>query len=258
VEAIEEAVEAGLAFISGAGLADPETELGSAMFSRLNARARTTGARAVGTGVNPGLFLDTLPALLATTASGRRTVACTRTSSIGAWSASVLRSELGFGSDPSQVRQDLPLLRYLRQSAAALAASLGLSGHTPRSAIMPITASESVTVDGLVAVPGAVAGIRLRVEVDGSSHGRLSLEWRGEVDPPDEGLVIEVAGERGDPLVIRAQVPADTYPATAARMVSSLEPLYRMGPGLHSPVALVNLAPEFGDVHSDRGAALIP
>lgn len=258
VQAIEEAVEAGLAFISGAGLVDAETELGPGMFGRLNARARATGARAVGTGVNPGLFLDTLPALLATTASGRCTVECTRTSSIGAWSASVLRSELGFGSDPSLIRQDLPLLRYLRQSAAALAASMGLSDLTPSSAIMPITTSEPLTLDGLVAAPGAVVGVRIRVEVDGGSAGHVALEWRGELDPPDEGLVIAIAGDRGDPLVVRAQVPANTYPATAARMVSSLEALYRMGPGLHSPVALMNLTPEASDVLSNGGDVVSP
>ena len=79
----------------------------------------------------------------------------------------------------------------------------------------------------------------MRVEGIVASDTRIALEWLGTADPEGdgtpEGLDLSVGGPGGLEFVVRAQLPTDPYPGTAARMVKSIAPLRALPPGLRSP-----------------------
>lgn len=219
--------DAGKDAITASGLVHPPTGLGEEGAQRLDARARAGGARLLGTGINPGFLLDVLPVVLATGMPDPVSVRGRRVTDIRAWGPEVLRQEVGFGQPPGG-GAGATFIAYLEESLGLVAAGLGLD----------LDAVER-HADPLLSDAGTVAGFRVRVEGIVASDTRIALEWLGTADPEGdgtpEGLDLSIGGPGGLEFVVRAQLPTDPYPGTAARMVKSIAPLRALPPGLRSP-----------------------
>jgi 2,4-diaminopentanoate dehydrogenase len=112
----------------------PRSSLSESVFAELDARARATGARIIGTGMIPGLWLDVLPALLSSGLPAPVSVEASRVSDISSWGADVLAQELGVGSgrEGTAVEPD----RALRESARMIADVLGLGDLVVREEVL--------------------------------------------------------------------------------------------------------------------------
>jgi hypothetical protein len=93
-----------------------------------------------------------------------------------------------------------------------------------------------------------VVGFHHAVVGIADGEDRVRLEWRGELEPGDEGTELRIDGPGGVSETVRFDVPADAYPGTAARMVKSIAPLRALPPGLHTPAELAPV------VQARRGA----
>jgi 4-hydroxy-tetrahydrodipicolinate reductase len=218
----------------------PATALGARLATELDAMARQHGARGLGTGTNPGLWLDVLPALLAGAVDDPLVLTARRTSDIRHWGADVLATEVGVGSTGASDGDHFS--STLIESLHVLAEALGLQVETVERGGGAIHA-EVPTTCGPIAVPvGGVIGFERWVATEVAGRAKLELRWVAVADPTARGLQpgtdVRIAGPGGDDITLTVRAPSDPYPATAARMVKSIMPLRQLPPGLHTPAAL--------------------
>jgi hypothetical protein len=218
----------------------PDVALGRLASGQLAAAARASGARILGTGVLPGMWLDVLPALLATCLPDAVRISGRRVSNLSSWGAGVLRHELGLGEPPRG-----PAARYdavLRESAQELVDALEIEDATVSSEGGVVLASSAVQVGGIDVATGHVVGFDQRVVVHAAGEQVIELSWIALPDPEAQslrpGLELTLVGGDGAPLTVHAISPPDPYPGTVARMIKSIGPLRRLPPGLHLPAAL--------------------
>ena len=136
----------------------PQKELAE----QIDAMAREAGLAVVGTGVNPGYAMDTLPTVL--------TGACERVDSITVdrvQDASIRRlpfqQKIGAGLEPDDFREKAEKLEIrhvgLTESVAMIAASLGWEMERITDVIEPKITAEAVSSQYMTVNPGQVAGL---------------------------------------------------------------------------------------------------
>ncbi len=236
LDLLERSANAGKDVITASGLIHAGFHLGEAKAERLDRRARDGGARLLGTGVNPGFAMDVLPALLATSMPDPVSIWAGRVSNITSWGAEVLRQELRVGGEPAAA--GATLIEHMTESVHLIAAATGLELETidPRPGL--IVADQAREVLGIEVDAGRVLGFHHRVIgiVEGSP--RIELEWQSTLGEPgglQEGSVIRVKSPNDLETVVRLDLPIDSYPSTAARMIKSILPLRALAPGLRRP-----------------------
>lgn len=203
--------------------------------AELDALARERGARLLGTGVNPGFLMDTLPALL----SG----ACRSVRAIEAWRIQDAASrrlpfqvKIGAGLDDAAfaARVAEGRLRHvgLGESLHLLAHCAGLAIERWEESIEPVRATRDLE-SGVGPIPaGRAAGVRQ--VATGHSGGRAvaRLEFVAAVGQPDPSDGVRIDGEPAIELVIRGGVHGDV--ATCAIVLNAIPSLLAAPPGLQT------------------------
>ncbi len=221
---------------------DPRAALAPEVRERVEAAARESGSRMVGTGMIPGLWLDVLPALLSSGVPGPVSVRGQRVSNISSWGRDVLAQEFGVGTRTSGLSWRADAL--LRESARLVADVLGLGDHALVSEGGLAAAETESTIGDIVVHPGEVEGFAQSVVLHDGESERLRLEWSGfggSAAKPGQAstdVVLTLTGGDGSELVVRVNTPVDPYPGTAARMLQAVRGLRLLPAGLHPPTAL--------------------
>lgn len=219
----------------------PRSSLPAPVFEALDAAARASGARIVGTGMIPGLWLDVLPSLLSSGLPAPVSVEASRVSDISSWGADVLAHEIGLGTHRQGTATEPD--RALRESAQMIADVLGLGELEPESRGGLVNAGEDVAVGSLEVRRGQVLGFDQHVVLRQGESDRVRLSWRGlpgAGSAPGEEKAVEITltGADGSQIAVSVRTPRDPYPGTAARMVSAVSGLQPLGGGLHPTTAL--------------------
>jgi len=238
-ELLGRCVDAGTDAITVSGLVHPERALGSAAAEALDRRARAGGGRIVGTGVNPGFLLDTLPATAATMVARVDRVYARRVSEVRHWSAGVLDTELGIGRPPEEVDAgDGPALD---QSVALVSDALRLDVDRIDDVVAPLVAPATRRHAGRVVERGRTMGFRRRSRGLRDGAVVVELEWVAifcidpAVDGVEESASLVVEGDSRFELAAAGTFCGDAYPGTVARAINAIRPLARMRPGLYRP-----------------------
>jgi 4-hydroxy-tetrahydrodipicolinate reductase len=192
-------------------------------------------AAVVGTGVNPGLVMDTLALVLS--------MACQRINAVrvlrvvnAATRREALQHKVGATLTEAEFRgwkQDRKLGHVgLAESLAFLADGLGWSLDDVRETVTPVISKGTIKTEFLTVPEGSVAGVHQFAR--GLRGGRevLILELQMYVGAPNPRDVIEIDGEPPLRLVIEGGVPGDM--ATPAIMANTLPRLVECPPGLHT------------------------
>jgi diaminopimelate decarboxylase len=238
-DVLDRCADAGKDVITATGLVHPVADLGAARARELDLRARASGARILGAGMNPGFLLDALVVVLATSMPDPVSVFGLRVSDASWWGSNVLRSELGFGRKWQDGGEESQFISYLRQSLYVVGDALGLEFEAVQPLPRPMLAEGRIEFGDLVAEPGTVIGFHHAVAGIVGGRERVRLEWRGVLHPTDEEETkLRIDGPNGLSQTILIDVPNDAYPGTAARMVNSITPLRALAPGLHTPAEL--------------------
>lgn len=232
----EACAEAGRDALTSSGLVDRWLDPAADEPARLlDATARRTGARLLGTGMFPGFLADALPMLLASTVPGQLTVDVTQTSDISMWSPGVLADEIGIGrpvEDRGQVLAD-----YLVASARALAAGLGDELLAPVSRSMPVPADHDEQVGPVTAPAGTTAGFRYETAAETAAGGRIHLVWQSWRPGMTLGTDYTLRGPGGTSLSASVG-PVDGYGGTASRLLWSAHAIASQPAGLLSVASL--------------------
>jgi len=189
----------------------------------------------VGTGVNPGLVMDTLTLLL--------TLACQRIDAIrilrvvdAGTRREALQRKVGASLSEAEfkARNELRKVGHvgLAESLVFLADGLGWTLDELNESVAPVISEKPIKTEFLTVPKGGVAGVRQFARGVRGGKEVLTLELQMYVGAPHPRDMIEIVGEPPLRLVIEGGVPGDV--ATPAILVNALPRLVECPPGLHT------------------------
>jgi len=235
---IEPALAAGADVISTTEeLAYPWLDHGPAA-AELDEMARRHGQTVLGTGINPGFAMDTLPAVLTTPCQRVDAVSVTRVQD-ASQRRGPLQEKIGAGLSRGDWEAEIaPEAGHvgLPESIAMLAAALGWDLTDVEETIEPVIAESAVESEFVTAQPDDVAGLHQvgTGYVDGEPAIELDLSmYLGAPEPRDE---IEIEGRPDLSVTVDGGFHGDvTTPAVA---VNAVERVREGDPGLATMIDL--------------------
>lgn len=200
---------------------------------------RSSGARIVGTGVNPGFVMDVLPLCLTLVSREVRAIHIERVVNAST-RREPLQRKIGSGMRPAEFRRLLRANRAghagLKESLALLAHGLGwkLKGITESGDA--ITAKRTIRTRYLQVRAGQTCGLHQRAEGRVNGKVRLTLDLKMYLGAKEPRDAIHIEGDPPVKLVIQGGVAGDQ--ATVAALVNTAPRLLRARPGLLLPTDL--------------------
>ena len=177
----------------------------------------------LGTGVNPGFVMDTLPVLLTAVSQSVRSIRVLRVVDAGT-RREALQRKVGAGLTREEFQKlaDDGNIRHvgLTESLAFLANAIGRPYGDIQETLEPVLRSD-----------GRVAGVKQVATIEG-----LTLELQMYVGAPNPRDEIHIDGNPDLHAVIQGGTPGDV--ATPAILVNMLPRLLEAGPGLHTMATL--------------------
>jgi 2,4-diaminopentanoate dehydrogenase len=192
-------------------------------------------AAVVGTGVNPGLVMDTLALLLTMACQRIEAVRVLRVVDAGT-RREALQRKVGaaLSEEEFKTRSEQHKVGHvgLAESLVFLADGLGWKLDEVKESLDPAIASKAIKTEFLTVAEGGVAGVRQFARGLRGGKEVLTLELQMYVGAPNPRDVIEIVGEPPLRLVIEGGVPGDV--ATPAILVNMLPRLVECPAGLHT------------------------
>jgi 4-hydroxy-tetrahydrodipicolinate reductase len=206
---------------------------------KLNRVCRSSGARIVGTGVNPGFVMDVLPLCFSMVSLEVRAVHAERVVDAST-RREPLQRKIGSGMRPAEFRSLLRAGRAghagLKESLALLAHGLGWNLKNIVETGDAIIASRNIRTRYLQVRKGQTCGLHQRAQGQVNGRIRLTLDLKmflGAKDPHD---AIQIEGDPPLKIIIHGGVAGDQ--ATVAALVNTAPRLLRARPGLLLPTDL--------------------
>jgi 4-hydroxy-tetrahydrodipicolinate reductase len=201
--------------------------------AKLDRVCRESGARIVGTGVNPGFVMDLLPLVLSGVSREVTSIHVQRVVNAST-RREPLQRKIGSGLAPAEFRRRL---RSGKAGHAGLKESLALIAHTlgwePAEIVETgdaIVAHHSICTRYLQVRKGQTCGLHQRVEARILSELRLTLDLKMYLDAENPHDAIQIEGDPPLNVLIKGGVAGD--PATVAALVNTAPRLLRAKPGL--------------------------
>ena len=201
--------------------------------AKLDRICRTSGARLVGTGVNPGFVMDVLPLCLASVSRQVRAIHVQRVVNASS-RREPLQRKIGSGLAPAKFRH---LLRVGKAGHAGLTESLALIAHALGWKVekvietaKPIVARKDIRTKYFFVRKGQTCGLHQSVGARIDSKLRLNLDLKMYLEAEDPHDSIQIDGNPPLNVVIREGVAGDQ--ATVAALVNTAPRLLQVSPGL--------------------------
>ncbi len=201
----------------------------------LDLLAKENDSRLLGTGVNPGFLMDTLPAMVSAVCRGIERIDVWRIQDASNRRLP-FQKKIGAGltQDEFDRRAKAGVLRHvgLGESLHFIANAVGFSLTGWDESLHAVLAeNEHQAAHGTI-VPGSIAGVRQTARGWDATGTRVQLEFVAAVGQPDPHDRIRIQAEPPIDLVMRGGVHGDV--ATTAVTLNVLEPLLAARPGLHT------------------------
>ena len=202
-------------------------------------KAKARSVSVLGTGVNPGFVMDTLPIFLSTVCHKVESVEVTRILDASTRRLPLQR-KIGAGITVEQFKNDVEDGKLghvgLLESIAMLSDGLGLGVDRSEQIVEPVVADRGLETQYLTVKKGEVAGIR---NIGRGYRGQslvvlLHLEmYVGAKNPRDK---VTIKGNPNMEFVVEGGTPGD--PATVAMIVNAIPKVIEAKPGLISMIDL--------------------
>ncbi len=201
--------------------------------AKLDRLCKKTGARVVGTGVNPGFVMDLLPLCMTGVSREVRAIHVQRVVNASTRRAP-LQKKIGSGLPPEEFRR---LFKAGKAGHAGLKESLALIAHclgwkTGRMVETgdAVVAERDIRTLFLEVKAGQTCGLHQRAEAQVNGKTRLTLDLKMYLDAPEPHDAIQIEGEPPLDVVINGGVAGDH--ATVAALVNTAPRLLQARPGL--------------------------
>jgi len=201
--------------------------------AQLDRICKKSGARVIGTGVNPGFVMDLLPVCLTGVSREVRAAHVQRVVNASTRRAPLQR-KIGSGLPPGEFRR---LFKKGKAGHAGLKESLALIVHALGWTLEgiwetgePVVAGRDIRTQFLAVKRGQTCGLHQRAEAKVKGKVRLTLDLKMYLDAPNPHDAIQIEGEPPLDVVIDGGVAGDH--ATVAALVNAAPRLLRAPPGL--------------------------
>lgn len=204
-----------------------------ALAAQLDQLCQQTGARIVGTGVNPGFVMDVLPVCLTGVCREVRAIHVQRVVN-ATTRRGPLQRKIGSGLPPAEFER---LFREGKAGHAGLKESLALTAHCLGWQISDLLETgEAVIADHDIRTPhvqvkkGQTCGLHQRAEAKRDGQVCLTLDLKMYLDAPNPHDACQIEGEPPLDVLIQGGVAGDA--ATVAALVNAAPRLLKSPPGL--------------------------
>ena len=201
--------------------------------TKLDQLCRRTGARIVGTGVNPGFVMDVLPLCLTGVSREVRAVHVQRVVNAST-RREPLQRKIGSGWAPEEFRRRFRRGEAghagLRESLALLAHGLGWKVSEIKEVGDPVVADHDIRTRFLAVKAGQTCGLHQRADAKRNGKVSLTLDLKMYLDAAEPHDAIQIEGDPPMDMVIRGGVAGDA--ATVAALVNTAGRLVEAEAGL--------------------------
>lgn len=204
-----------------------------ALAAELNSLCEASGARMVGTGVNPGFVMDVLPVCLTGVSREVTSISIQRVVNASTRRAPLQR-KIGSGLTAEAFRQ---LFSEGRAGHAGLKESLALIAHCLNWSVTDITetgdaivADHDIRTRFLEVKTGLCCGLHQHAEARVNGKVCLVLDLKMYLDAPDPHDAIQIEGEPPLKILVQGGVAGDH--ATVAALVNTARRVLHAKPGL--------------------------
>jgi hypothetical protein len=201
--------------------------------AKLDRICKKSGARVIGTGVNPGFVMDLLPVCLTGVNREVRAVHAQRVVNASTRRAPLQR-KIGSGLPPGEFRRLFKSGKAghagLKESLALIAHCLGWTIESIRETGEPVVAGRAIRTRFLEVKRGQTCGLHQRAEAKVNGKVRLTLDLKMYLEAANPQDAIQIEGEPPLDVVIDGGVAGDH--ATVAALVNTAPRLLRAPPGL--------------------------
>src|SRR5207249_3019330 len=166
--------------------------------AKLDQICKRSGARVIGTGVNPGFVMDLLPVCLTGVSREVRAIHVQRVVNASTRRAP-LQKKIGSGLPPGEFRQ---LFKQGKAGHAGLQESLTLIAHCLGWKVSdlvetgePVIAEREIRTQHLQVKKGQTCGLHQRAEAKVNGKIRLTLDLKMYLNAPDPHDAIQIEGE---------------------------------------------------------------
>ena len=199
----------------------------------LDALCRTTGARVLGTGVNPGFVMDVLPICMTGVSRSVEHIYVQRVVNAST-RRQPLQKKIGSGMDPDEMRR---LFKEGKAGHAGFLESLALIGHamgwtfTETYEIFdPVIAPYDITTKFFSVKKGQCCGIHQQVVGNVGPTQRVHMDLKMYLDAREPHDAIKITGE--PPLEVRINGGVAGDHATVASLVNAIPRVLKAPPGV--------------------------
>lgn len=204
-----------------------------AITGEYDALCRRSGARVVGTGVNPGFVMDVLPITL--TGVSRRVDSIYVERVVDASSRRrPLQAKIGSGMDPDEFRARFAAGKAghagFQQSLALLAHALGWKLESIEETCEPVLAPGPISTKFFGVAKGRTCGLHQRAVGTVGGEARIILDLQMFLDAKNPHDTIVVQGDPALHLTLNGGVAGDS--ATVASLVNIVPRLLAAAPGV--------------------------
>lgn len=201
--------------------------------TQLDRICKKSGARVIGTGVNPGFVMDLLPLCMTGVSRDVRAVHVQRVVNAST-RREPLQRKIGSGLAPEEFRRLFKAGKAghagLKESLALIAHCLGWKTERIVETGEAVVAGQDIRTRFLEVKRGQTCGLHQRAEAEVKGKICLTLDLKMYLDAPEPHDAIQIEGEPPLDLVIKGGVAGDH--ATVAAVVNSAPRLLSAKPGL--------------------------
>ncbi len=202
--------------------------------AEIDSLCRQYGSAVLGTGVNPGFVMDTLPVCL--TGVSRRVDSIYVERVVNASTRRMaLQKKIGSSMNPDDFRALFKAGKAghagFKESAALICHAMGWRAERITETCEPMIADHDIQTDYFAVKKGLTCGLHQVVEAHVGSRVPLLMDLKMYLDAANPHDAIKVAGEPMLDMVLQGGVAGDH--ATVAAVINAIPRLNAAGPGLH-------------------------
>jgi hypothetical protein len=201
--------------------------------ARLDKLCKASGARVVGTGVNPGFVMDLLPVCMTGVSREVRAIHIQRVVNAST-RREPLQKKIGSGLTPEEFRR---LFKQGKAGHAGLKESLALIAHClgwkPKNIVEigePVIADHNIQTQYVEVMKGETCGLHQHAQAKVNGKVCLTLDLKMYLDANNPHDAIQIEGEPPLNVIIQGGVAGDQ--ATVAALVNTAPRLLQSKPGL--------------------------
>ena len=232
---IEEIISYGVPIVSTCEELSYPWDTSLALSKRIDAAAKANQVAVLGTGVNPGFLMDSLPTFLTAVCQDVQRISVHRIQN-AALRRIPFQRKIGAGLTPEQFenKKKEGTLRHvgLTESIQLIASRMGWKLSKTEDILVPVIADKEIITDTMRIPAGYAAGVQQTGKGYVDSEDRIILVFRAAVGEPDPRDSIEIKGTPPIKSIIEGGVHGDV--ATCAITINALKQIISSQPGLRT------------------------